>query len=403
MEDLPEIGKTSTVRIDVTAELIAQFAELSGDRNPLHFDDGYARLRGFRQRVAHGMSYASFVSTLIGMDIPGPGALWNSLTLRFESPVYLGDSLLISATVSVSAPRSRRLRLAIDARNQSGLRVMEGECEVVLTRDGRSGQAVPTPAASRMRDAPAAPPQPVALLAGASGDLGRAIAVVLARQGYAIGLAARDRARLEELVAELGPAGASCRALEMDLRDDGSVHAAVRRLEAETAPVDLVVHCASAALNSQELRAVTPSELMAQVEVQAGGLLRLLRACAGGMVGKGRGGFIFVGSTASRGAPPKGLGAYASAKSAAASLVRSIAAEYGPVGIRANIVSPYFLETRLHAHTGEKARRLAAAQVPLRRLAQLQEVAEAVGYLASDSSSYVNGHDLIVDGGQTMA
>jgi 3-oxoacyl-[acyl-carrier protein] reductase len=402
MDELPEIGKTSTLSVAVTADLIDRFADFSGDRNPLHLDDGYASLRGFPRRVAHGMSYAAFVSTLIGMDVPGPGALWNSLAVRFLAPVYPDDTLAISATVSARDPRARRLRLTIAALNQNDLRVMEGECEVVLPRHGDVARPPPS-AATAARDEPAAPPRPVALLAGASGDLGRAIAAVLGRQGYAIGLAGRNSARLDELVAELGGVGTRGYALEMDLRDEGSVAAAVRRLEAAVAPVDLVVHCASAALNGQELRSVTPAELMTQADVQAGGLLRLLRACGDGMIRRGRGGFVFVGSTAARGVPPKGLGAYASAKSAAVSLVKSIAAEYGPAGIRANVVSPYFLETKLQAHASEKVRRLAAAQVPLRRLAQLKEIADAVGFLASGNSSYVNGHDLIVDGGHTMA
>jgi NAD(P)-dependent dehydrogenase (short-subunit alcohol dehydrogenase family) len=137
-------------------------------------------------------------------------------------------------------------------------------------------------------------------------------------------------------------------------------------------------------------------------EVQAGGLLRLFNRCSGGMIKEGSGHFIYVGSTVVRGAPAKGYGAYAASKAAAASLMRSIAAEFAPQGIRANIVSPYFLETGLNAAVSEKARHLAAAQVPMRRLANLDEIADAVAFLAGDAGRYINGHDLVVDGGRTM-
>lgn len=403
MAELPVVGATATLTIDVTEQLIADFAAFSGDHNPLHLDDAYARQYGFPRRVAHGMSYASFLSTLIGTKLPGPGALWYAQIIRFVSPVYPKDTLLLSARVTAAEQQSRRLRLMITADNQGGQRVMEAECEVVLPREKNGAAALPT---QQSRTAPLptdTKPSRVVLLAGASGDLGRAVTTVLARQGYAIGLAGRDRHRLEDLASELGAAGAQSCVLEMDLRSDQSVTAAAARLEATYGSTDLVIHAASASLGSQSLRDVTPADLVNQAEVQSGGLLRLFRACGNGMIRRGNGQFVFVGSTVTHGVPMKGLSSYAAAKAAGASLVRSIAAEYGPAGIRANIVSPHFLETRLNAHVSEKARRLAAAQIPLRRLAQLQEIAEAIGFLASESSSYINGHDLIVDGGQTMA
>jgi 3-oxoacyl-[acyl-carrier protein] reductase len=402
MSDLPVIGTTATLTLDVTEQLIADFAAFSGDSNPLHLDDAFARQHGFTRRVAHGMSYASFLSTMIGMKLPGPGALWYSQTVRFVAPSYPGDRLTLTARVAAAEHKSRRLRLAITADNQNSQRIMEAECEIVLPHR-KGSEPAPTGQIKSNVATVGDKPSRVALLAGASGDLGRAIAPVLARQGYAIGLAGRDPHRLNDLAIELGANGARCIVLEMDLRSDASVLSAVTRLETACASVDLAVHAASASLESQALRDVTPADLAHQADIQSGGLLRLFRACSDGMIQKRNGQFIFVGSTVTRGAPMKGLGSYAAAKAAGASLVKSIAAEYGLAGIRANIVSPYFLETRLNAHVSEKARHLAAAQVPLRRLAQLREVAEAVGYLASDASSYITGHDLIVDGGQTMA
>ena len=90
------------------------------------------------------------------------------------------------------------------------------------------------------------------------------------------------------------------------------------------------------------------------------------------------------------------------AKAAGAQLIKSVALELAPYGIRANIISPGFLETGLTAGTTDKARKLVAVQSPMRRLADIKEISNVVGFLSSDNSSYINGHDIVVDGGTTM-
>ena len=398
MIDLPAVGAEASLTIEVSDALIRSFAEFSGDRNPMHLDDAFARERGFSGRVAHGMSYASFLSTLIGMHVPGPGALWMSQVVRFIAPVYPGDRLHLTGRVAGVDARARVLRLAVTAQNAQQQRVLEAECEIMVPRP-KSTAAEP---AAAPKIAAKTAGQRVVLLAGASGDLGCAIAKTLARQGFAVGLAGRNVGRLTALAAEVEGLGAACVGIPFDLCDDASTIAAVDRLEEKLGAADIVVHAASAPLESLPIKDVSPQQLARHVEVQAGGLLRLFQRCSGGMLRNGAGHFIYVGSTVVRGAPAKGLAAYAAGKAAAASLVKSIAVEYAPQGIRANIVSPYFLETRLNATIGEKARHLAAAQVPMRRLADLNEIADAVAFLASDAGRFINGHDLVVDGGRTM-
>lgn len=399
MTDLPAVGTEASLTVDVSEALIRGFAEFSGDTNPLHLDDDFARARGFSGRVAHGMSYASFISALIGMHVPGPGALWMSQSLRFVAPVYPGDRLLLTGRVAGVDTRARTLRLAVTAHNGQQKCVLEADCEVMVPRPKGDGDE---PAVGMEAAVPRKVQQRVVLLAGASGDLGGAIAKKLARQGFAIGLAGRNAGRLTALAAEVGDIGAANTCIQMDLCDDKSIDAGVDQLEASLGHAEIVVHAASAPLGSLPLKDILPAQLAHHVEVQAGGLLRLFRRCSGSMLRQGGGHFIYIGSTVIRGAPAKGLSTYAASKAAAASLVRSIGVEYAPHGIRANTVSPSFLETRLNASVSEKTRHLAAAQVPMRRLAHLEEVADAVAFLASDAARFINGHDLVVDGGQTM-
>ena len=398
IDGFPKPGAIASLHVDVTESLVESFAQLGGDRNPLHFDDRFAQARGFRGRLAHGMSYGSFLSTLIGMHLPGPGALWLSQTMRFTAPVHVGDRLLIAARVTASDARSRVVHLSVSGENQQGQRVLEGECETSLPlARGEKAEA-----AKESAPIPIDGKQQVTLLAGASGGLGSAIAKALGASGFALGLAGRDQNRMFALATELDADRVPNVRLELDLCSDDSVNRAVSRLEAAFGAPTLVVHSATARLDNAPLDAAPPAQLTQHFEIQAGGMLRLFQRCSAAMLQRQNGQFIYIGTTATRSAPPKGLGAYAAAKAAGASVARSIAFEYAPRGIRANIVSPHLLATSLNASISEKARLLAAAQVPARRLALVDEVAAAVTFMAGEAARYINGHDLIVDGGVTM-
>ncbi len=389
--DLPQVGTTASITVDITAALIDRFAEAVGDDNPIHMDDTAARALGFSGRVAHGMSYASFVSTLIGTRLPGPGALWASQTYRFTDTVHIGDRVTIEGRVTEIAPTRNTLHLQIEAKNQRGKPVMEGESVVVLSRQ-------PAGDNETVKTGPVRKTGPVALIAGAGGAIGQAIAARLARDGYTLALCGRNHLAMESLSREF----TNARGIALDLLDESSVRAGVEQIIRQLGAPDLVVHCATAGLPAASPLETNWETFKQHFEIQAGGLHRLLVSAAPAMVSAGGGQFILIGSTATNGVPPKGMAAYTTGKAAAGALTRSIAAELGPKGIRANIVSPHFIASPLTARVPDKARKLVAAQTPLRRLAEIEDVGAAVAFLAGGESRFINGHDMVLDGGATM-
>ena len=110
----------------ITAEQVEGFAVISGDHNPLHMNDAFARAAGFRGRVVHGMVTASLVSFLIGMRMPGPGALWLNQELRWLAPVFIGDKIDVELKVMKISPGTRTVKLHVMACNQDGKKVMDG-------------------------------------------------------------------------------------------------------------------------------------------------------------------------------------------------------------------------------------------------------------------------------------
>jgi acyl dehydratase len=128
------IGQHVTFTKTFTDDDIQRFIDITGDVNPLHVDDAFAAVTPFGRRVLHGMLTASIFSTMVGMLLPGTGAIYRSQTLTFLLPVHVGET--VTAHFVVRAIDLAKHRLDIDAwiENEAGRRVIEGTCEAGLLR-----------------------------------------------------------------------------------------------------------------------------------------------------------------------------------------------------------------------------------------------------------------------------
>ena len=124
-EDLA-IGMRATIRKTVGNEDVIGFAELSGDHNPIHLSEHFARKTRFGGRIVHGLYTASLISGVIGMRLPGPGAVYISQTLRFLGPVKIGDVVDVSVEVVELTAKNRRVRLHCECRVGDEV-VLDGE------------------------------------------------------------------------------------------------------------------------------------------------------------------------------------------------------------------------------------------------------------------------------------
>jgi 3-hydroxybutyryl-CoA dehydratase len=108
-EDL-SVGQEASTSHTVTADVIRAFADVTGDRNPVHIDADYAATTIFKERIAHGMLSAGFISAVFGMQLPGPGAIYVSQTLNFKAPVKIGDVVVTTVKVAELVPEKKRAR-----------------------------------------------------------------------------------------------------------------------------------------------------------------------------------------------------------------------------------------------------------------------------------------------------
>ena len=111
-----------------------RFIEITGDVNPLHVDEEFARKTKFGRRVLQGMLTASIFSTMVGMLLPGTGAIYRSQTLKFLLPVYLGETVTAHFVVGAVDRAKHRLEIEAWIENEAGQYVIEGTCEAGLLR-----------------------------------------------------------------------------------------------------------------------------------------------------------------------------------------------------------------------------------------------------------------------------
>jgi len=133
--DQLNIGDRASISRQITERDVIRFAELTGDKNPVHLDRFFAEHTVFGERVAHGMLTASLISAVLGIKLPGPGNIYVSQTLKFKAPVKFGDVIEAEVEVVEKIPERNRVHLKTTCRNQDGTVVLEGEAVVIPQRE----------------------------------------------------------------------------------------------------------------------------------------------------------------------------------------------------------------------------------------------------------------------------
>lgn len=241
----------------------------------------------------------------------------------------------------------------------------------------------------------------VAVVTGAGAGIGRGIAAGLADAGATVILL--DREAASHALEDVTSRGAPGLFLRCDVTDDASVRdAAARSLDA-FGPASILVNNAGT-MRAGSLDTLSLDDWQAILSLNLTGYFRCAQAFGAQMLQQGSGAIIHVASISAH-APQSHSGAYSTSKAAVVMLSQQLAAEWGPRGVRSNVVSPGLIRTPmtqgLYVTPGVlEARR---ALVPRRRIGEPEDIANAVVFLASDRADYITGTDVVVDGGFTRS
>lgn len=241
-----------------------------------------------------------------------------------------------------------------------------------------------------------------ALVTGASRGIGAACAQALAAGGAAVAVNYfRAREAAEGVVAAISAAGGRAVALPGDVRDATQVQSLVAEASRQLGPVDILVLNAGPSVPWKPVTELTQAEFEAKVLDEARSFFLPAKAVMGSMIERRRGCIIGISSGLSR-YPAYGFSAHTTSKSAIDGLMKSLAFELGPYGIRVNTVAPGLTRTDATAHMPEAQVNAIAGMTPLRRVGESGDVAGIVAALADDATAFVSGAYIPVSGGIQM-
>lgn len=250
----------------------------------------------------------------------------------------------------------------------------------------------------------------VALVTGAAGGIGSAIARAVAGQGATVAAVDRDGDRLRDVVDALRADGLDVIACPADVSRRDAVTGLVDTVERQIGAIEYLVNAAGV-LRTGMVRELSPADARETLAVNTEGVLYLSQAVADRMVPRGRGAIVTVASNAAD-TPRTGMGIYGASKAAAAMITKSLGLEVAEHGVRCNVVAPGSTDTPMLRgmwHDEADRERTVAGNlasyklgIPVGRVAQPQNIADAVLFLLSDQASHIVLHTLTVDGGATL-
>lgn len=240
----------------------------------------------------------------------------------------------------------------------------------------------------------------IALVTGASRGIGRAIAQTLAQNGAVVVGTATSASGAQVIEQDLQSINPKCRGLVLNVADAEQTDAALSQIEKEIGAVAILVNNAGITRDNITMR-MKDEEFDDVIATNLRGVFRISRGVMRGMMKARAGRIINISSVVAKMGNP-GQANYAAAKGGVEAMTRALAKELGSRNITVNCVAPGFIATDMTQALGDSAIDALQSQIPLARLGQAQDIANAVLFLASDQADYITGQVLGVNGGMDM-
>jgi 3-oxoacyl-[acyl-carrier protein] reductase len=240
----------------------------------------------------------------------------------------------------------------------------------------------------------------VALVTGASQGIGHACALALAREGASVAVAARNREKLDELVAEIAAAGGKSAAFVIDVSDEAQVKSGIKSAIGQYGKIDILVNNAGITRDQLVMR-MKRSDWDAVLATNLTSAYLCIQQVIGSMLKQRWGRIISITSVFGQ-MGQAGQANYAASKAGLIGLTMAMAREVASRNITCNAVAPGFIATSMTAVLSEEFKQNAVKSIPLGRVGLPEDIANAVCFLASEEASYITGHVLNVNGGMLM-
>ena len=387
------IGDKAKITHIVTEGDVQAFAELTGDDNKLHLDSAYAAKTSLKKPVAHGLLTASFISTIIGTKLPGDGSLWFAQSFEFLLPVRIDDTITVIAEVIKKHRRDKIIELQTDIYNQHKQKVTTGSAKIKIVdvvEDEEKSQEVSQPI------------KRTALVIGATGGIGSAVAIELAKEGFDTALHYFSNAKAASGIRNnILSLNRTAHVFKADICQHDQVRRMVESIARKFNTIDVLINCSTIKLAGIKLPVLEWEDIQHHIDIQIKGTFNLVKNIVPIMEQQKYGKIINI-ITQAVDTPSADWIHYITAKAGLSGFSKALAMELAPKGISVNMISPGMTETDLISDIPEKSRLLVAAKTPLRRLAKPEDIAGVVSFLSSEKIGFITGETIRVNGGQFM-
>ena len=386
-----KVGDKAEIHHKITSEDVELFVNLTGDNNKIHTNQAYAENTPSKKIVVHGMLGASFISTVIGTKLPGNGAIWCSQNLEFLRPVRINDIIDVRVCVEKKIITTQQIILKTEIFNQHKQLVTTGTAKVKIPKE-RISKTKTVKQNNRNK----------ALILGSTGSVGSAVAKTLANNGYDLILHYnKNKKRAQQLKTKLEKTGIRVVLTSGDVTKESDVLLIKEGSQKLNSFIPNVINCSTIPIYDLKFEDVEWTIIQNYLDSEVKANFLLIKSFINDWKKHKYGNFITISSIYTDD-PPKALLGYVTGKSGLNGMVKAAAKELAAYGIRLNLVSPSMIESSLTADVPEKAKLIAAAMNPQKRLAKEEDVANVISFLCEEKSNFLNGETIRVNGGQLM-
>lgn len=393
-EDI-DLGMEKSFSVTITEELVNKFCEISGDNSPLHSDEEFARESQFGKRLVHGMLLASFISQMVGIHLPGKNGVCVSQETQFPNPCFIGDTVQVVGKVIKKSDVGRILTIDFKVFRAPECAVLVGKIKAMVLGKKKLKNLKKFEGMDLSNKN--------VLIIGGSGEIGGTIAKTLALHKANVAITYyKSKESAQKLKDEMLAENCILTIHEANLTSSEGLDNFFQSLSLENKSFDTLIHCAAGDLEQKSFSDSTWEDMQKNLDIAIKGFFSITHKLLPTMVEKKSGNLITILDTEVIGKPSEKNAAYITSKYALLGLSKALAKEYGPHGIRVNMLSPGLTDTNLVKYMPQRIKDTVAFETPLKRIAYPDDIAKIALFLVSDLSDYLSGVNLPICGGHDM-
>lgn len=390
------IGKKISFTKKIDKFLINQFVKLSGDNNPIHVNEEYAKKTTYKKIVAHGMLSEAFLSTIIGTKLPGKGSLWVEKEVKFLKIVRLDDYITFNAEVTSIDEQNRVAFLNISAKNQFGEKVIDSKNKVIIsdnckiTKENKKNIKKKIKKIKKINKKN----KKTVLLLGSSGGIGLDTANTLLKAGYTVYCQYfSENYSLDKLKKKYKN---KISLLELDINNKKSLSKFLNKIR--KTKFTHLINCIMPKIYNVPYQDIKKKDFEYYFSGLFYSVIEIINEVTKIFIKNNCGNIIDI-STVYLQIPEKNFLPYITYKGAMKHFIKTLSVELSGYNIRSNIITAGVTNTQQISNMTKKQKMLVSAKTPLKRIANPKDISNALKYLASEKSSFVNGANINVDGG----